>query len=500
MGIRTVTRRGVMRWLAATTVLGLRACTGGCGGGASAASTSTGSSSFTLTSTGSTAGGPMPLSATCDGAGKTPALAWQGAPAGTAAYAVVMSTVPGPGTVKYNWLLYALGAEVQSLPEGVSGVGVLGEADDNAGQGYAPPCSQGPGTKEYTFTVHALSRQPDLSGIAPSAVTGDVLLKALAGIELGTASLTLTNTRSVATLNCAAIRASFADAAEDGVSVSCGADSLYAAVSTTGLPHRHPMMDGITATNMQVPLAQNFTGDNAWHLPLQPAIAATTTTAVDGPIGIAVDGVPIFNPCKQGGCDTATGGGDTKVLGELDLCNGHAGRADDYHYHAAPVCLMADKPSSYWDTHPIGWALDGFAILGYHDPNGQVATRDGICGGNTDTPPGVPAGYAYHVTDDSPYVLSCFRGTPSPDLASQGAKYAPLRPPPTGPGFGSGVTNLHLDATAATLAVGGTSTMQWDRGGVTYRVAYRRTSATCWDFTFTAGGVQTGADTYCRSF
>jgi phosphatidylethanolamine-binding protein (PEBP) family uncharacterized protein len=498
MGFRSVTRKGVMRWLAAFAIAGLAACAGGCGD--AGASSTTGSSSFTVTSTGSTAGGAMPLSATCDGAGQTPPLAWQGAPTGTVAYAVVMSTIPGPGTVKYNWLLYGLGSDVQSLPQGVSGVGVLGEADDNGGQGYAPPCSQGPGTKEYTFTVHALSRQPDLTGIAASAVTGDVLLKALAGIELGAASITLTNTRSVATIDCADIRASFANAAADGVSVDCGTDGLYAAVSTTGLQLHHPMMDGITATNMQVPLAQNFTGDNAWHLPLQPAVATTTTTAVDGPIGIAVDGVPIFNPCKQGGCDPATGGGDTKVLGELDLCNGHAGRADDYHYHAAPVCLMADEPATYWDTHPVGWALDGFAIMGYRDPDGQVATRDSVCGGNTNTVPGVPGGYAYHVTDDSPYVLSCFRGTPGPDLAGQGAKYAPLRSPPTGPGFGSGVTNLRLAATAQTLAVGGNSTMTWDREGVTYQVTYERTSATCWNFTFAAGGVQTDAETYCRSF
>ena len=83
---------------------------------------------------------------------------------------------------------------------------------------------------------------------------------------------------------------------------------------------------------------------------------------MDGPIGVAVNGVPIFNPCKQGGCNNTPGGNDTKVLGELDLCNGHAGRADDYHYHAAPVCMMSDQPTAYWDSHPLGWALDGYEI------------------------------------------------------------------------------------------------------------------------------------------
>jgi hypothetical protein len=181
------------------------------------------------------------------------------------------------------------------------------------------------------------------------------------------------------------------------------------------------MMDGITATNLQVPIQQNFLGANGWKIPLTPAIATTPTQVLDGPVGVAINGVPIFNPCKQGGCAPPSGG-DTKLLGELDSCNGHAGRADDYHYHAAPTCLMAGQAANYWDTHPLGWALDGFAIFGYNDPNGLVASRDGICGGNTTPNSNAPAGYAYHVTNASPYVLSCLRGTPSPDLAGQGAK------------------------------------------------------------------------------
>jgi len=95
---------------------------------------------------------------------------------------------------------------------------------------------------------------------------------------------------------------------------------------------------------------------------------------------VTINGVLFFNPCTQGECVT---GGDTKVLGQLDTCNGHAGRADDYHYHAAPTCMMADQPSSYWDTHPLRWALDGFAIFGFNVADASVALRDAVCGGNT---------------------------------------------------------------------------------------------------------------------
>jgi phosphatidylethanolamine-binding protein (PEBP) family uncharacterized protein len=491
---------GFIRWFAPLLALALCCCGGESDSATSSTGSNTGSTSgsFTLTSTAAADGGVLPKAYTCDGARNTPPLAWSNAPSGTAAYAVVMSTIPGPGTIKYNWLLYNIGASVNALAENTSGVGTLGSADDGAGLGYAPPCSAGGGTKYYTFTVYALSAKPDLSAYSAAQVTGDVLLKSIAGVTLGSTSITLSNTRFQTTLNCENIRQSFAPyAAENGLAVNC--DDTYAAVSSYGIQTRHPMMKGITQTILQVPVPQNFTGANAWHIPLAPAIASSTTTAVDGPIGIAVNGVPIFNPCKQGGCDVSTGGGDTKVQGELDICNGHAGRADDYHYHAAPVCMMADQAEHHWDTHPVGWALDGFAIFGYYNPDGSVATRDNVCGGNTLTHQNAPEGYAYHLTDASPYVLSCFRGTPSPDLVGQGGKFAPLRVP-NGPGGGPGVSNMTLDATAATLAIGGTSTLQWNQAGITYQILYRRTSNLCWAFTFKTSGVQTAAETYCRAF
>jgi hypothetical protein len=291
---------------------------------------------------------------------------------------------------------------------------------------------------------------------------------------------------------------SFAPYAGNRVSVTC--DGAYANVNTVGLQFAHPMMDGITQTILQVPLAQNFTGGNAWRIPLAPTLAPTPTSVVDGPVGIAVNGIPIFNPCKQGGC----GNGDTKLLGELDICNGHAGRADDYHYHAAPNCLMRTQGDHYWDTHPVGWALDGYGIYGYYDADGSLAARDTICGGNTNPVPGSPAGYAYHVTEISPYLMSCLRGVPSPDLAGQGGKFAPLRVPGDSPfegaGGGPGVSNMHLDFSAASLEMNGTSRLTWTKGNTRYEIAYTRTSSVCWNFVFFANGAQTGTATHCRAF
>ena len=101
-------------------------------------------------------------------------------------------------------------------------------------------------------------------------------------------------------INCGNIRSSIAGyRTANSLDLTC--DSTYGYFATLGIQSKHAMMNGIIATNQQVPIPQNFTGTNAWKIPLTPKVAATKVSAVDGPIGIAVNGVPIFNPCKQGG-------------------------------------------------------------------------------------------------------------------------------------------------------------------------------------------------------
>ena len=53
---------------------------------------------------------------------------------------------------------------------------------------YAPPCSKGPGDKEYIYTVYALSAQPQLS-MPAAQVNRAVLLEAIQDITLASAEL-----------------------------------------------------------------------------------------------------------------------------------------------------------------------------------------------------------------------------------------------------------------------------------------------------------------------
>jgi phosphatidylethanolamine-binding protein (PEBP) family uncharacterized protein len=461
----------------------------------------------------------LPAEYTCDGSGSTVALSWGNAPTGTREYALLMSVLSGDGTIKYNWVLYNLPLTSSGLAKNSLGIGTLGVGSDGPQAAYQPPCSQGPGLKTYTFTLYALSGTP---AVAASQVGGTTLAAAIAPLTLATASVSMgysrTATSSGSSSGCAYVRSSVAASTTGDAYVNC--DQTYAYVGSTGLAS-HAMMNAITATNLQVPVAQNFLGSNAWRIPLNPALAASTTSVVDGPIGVAINGVPIFNPCKQGGCQF----GDTKVLGELDICNGHAGRADDYHYHAAPTCLMAGQAANYWDTHPLGWALDGFPIMGYNDAGGGTAVRDNICGGNTGSVPNVPSGYAYHVTDASPYVMSCLRGTPSPDLAGQGAKYFPMRQPPVTPFNVSGMA-LSTDSSdgyqvlqfnsATAFNTSETGSDNYANPAGSYRIRYKALSGAalaaqlvlpanggkslCWNFQFAngAGSTTQPSVTYCR--
>ncbi len=148
---------------------------------------------FTLTSDAGVDGGTLPVEYTCDGAGASPALRWSNAPAGTKEFALLMTTLPGDGTTKWNWVLYGIPASAAGLPMNSSGVGTAGVGSDGPVPGYQPPCSQGPGAKIYTFTVYALSASP----VLPPAqqVTGDVLTRAISLLTLGTASLSLSYAR-----------------------------------------------------------------------------------------------------------------------------------------------------------------------------------------------------------------------------------------------------------------------------------------------------------------
>jgi Raf kinase inhibitor-like YbhB/YbcL family protein len=149
---------------------------------------------FTLTSSEVKEGGALPKEFTCDGSSATLPLSWSGAPEGTKSFAVVMHHIPGPGDSHWYWVVYNIPANVTSFEKNMTGIGTLGNNSVNGETRYAPPCSKGPGEKIYTYTVYALSAEPQLS-VPANEVTRDVLLDAIKDITLASAELNVTYTR-----------------------------------------------------------------------------------------------------------------------------------------------------------------------------------------------------------------------------------------------------------------------------------------------------------------
>ncbi|HUM27461.1 MAG TPA: YbhB/YbcL family Raf kinase inhibitor-like protein, partial [Anaerolineales bacterium] len=131
---------------------------------------------------------------TCDGSSATLPLSWSGAPTETKSFAVVMHHIPGPGDSHWYWVVYNIPADILSLEKNSTGIGTLGTNSVNGQTEYAPPCSKGPGEKVYTYTVYALSAEPQIS-LSASQVSREVLLDAIQNITLASAALNVTYTR-----------------------------------------------------------------------------------------------------------------------------------------------------------------------------------------------------------------------------------------------------------------------------------------------------------------
>jgi YHYH protein len=145
-----------------------------------------------------------------------------------------------------------------------------------------------------------------------------------------------------------------------------------------------------------------------YNLPTNPTVAATPTCLGLGPIGITLTGAVFFNALDGTGKDA--------VAHELqDACQGHPERTGQYHYHSLTPC-QSDPGSSH--SSLMGYALDGFGLYGKRGENGKMVTNADLdaCHGHTHQivwNGKTVSMYHYHATDEYPYTLGCYRGTPS---------------------------------------------------------------------------------------
>jgi len=141
--------------------------------------------------------------------------------------------------------------------------------------------------------------------------------------------------------------------------------------------------------------AQDFT----FRIPTSPTPAATHQATGMGPIGVAINGVVLFNQYNGAGA----------LLGSLefnnfDQYNGHPtpAPAEVYHYHIEPVWLTAKNG----EDSLVGYLLDGFPVYGPVENGKRLTSADldayhGHTSPTADYPDGI---YHYHCTDDAPWI------------------------------------------------------------------------------------------------
>jgi len=147
-------------------------------------------SEFVLESPSFVEGGSIPIKHSCDGQDVSPALVWEGAPAATAAFALIVDDPDARGFI--HWVVYNVGGgPAGGLPDGAGSSKAPPQGRNDFGRvGWGGPCPPG-GTHHYRFTLYALSAPLPLS----CTPTSGEVRGALARVLLGYTTLTATYTR-----------------------------------------------------------------------------------------------------------------------------------------------------------------------------------------------------------------------------------------------------------------------------------------------------------------
>ncbi|MEQ9100083.1 MAG: YHYH protein [Imperialibacter sp.] len=181
----------------------------------------------------------------------------------------------------------------------------------------------------------------------------------------------------------------------DGVSVQVADGNIT--ISSTGLPnHKTPYWgagnemyedfpEGYHANVNTSMSAHNY----RMTIATMPAASGNHEETTLGPIGMAVNGVPIYND-REGG-NVAL---DALTITTFDYSGAHPGPGKDYHYHTTGRYTTVD------DDHLVGFLRDGFPIYGRRDQDetypADLDTYGGHFGTTSDFPNGI---YHYHASN-----------------------------------------------------------------------------------------------------
>ena len=180
-----------------------------------------------------------------------------------------------------------------------------------------------------------------------------------------------------------------------GTTLQVYVDGNYVVIKSNGLPdHKSPYYKG---TQWASTMYEAYNGSNsAWSqnpnaiasqslvfkIPLNPSKSSSANDTPLGPMGVAVNGVALFNQ-----------------------------NTGQYHYHVEPTFITGNNGKNAL----IGFLLDGYPVYGTTENGKTLSSADldtyhGHTGVTADYPSGI---YHYHITADAPYINGAgFYGTP----------------------------------------------------------------------------------------
>ena len=191
---------------------------------------------------------------------------------------------------------------------------------------------------------------------------------------------------------------------DDAVSVYVDGEAII--IESDGVPnHSSPYYDTSS------PNYTSYDGENAqfslnpnrievqqytFRIPLNPTEADRKEATPLGAIGVALNGVAIYN--QYAGPNQPL----TFEINSFDQFNGHPQQFGAYHYHLEPVYItdLVGKEGL------IGYLLDGFPVYGPREGGDTITNLDldayhGHAHATAEYPDGI---YHYHITAEDPYI------------------------------------------------------------------------------------------------
>ncbi|WP_339756316.1 YHYH protein [Algoriphagus aquimarinus] len=191
------------------------------------------------------------------------------------------------------------------------------------------------------------------------------------------------------------VQASYINKYTEGVSVQLNGYKI--SISSTGLPdHKtpywgegHEMYEDFPGANHANMNTTMISFNYVMTIPTYPGEGSYKEQTELGPVGMALNGVPIYNDYEGGGVL------QENAWSTFDATGAHPGPREDYHYHTEGTYLTVD------DSNLIGFLRDGFPIYGRQDMDGTYpGDLDENGGHETVTSDFVEAIYHYHVSNE----------------------------------------------------------------------------------------------------